>query len=126
MTSRKKILKEAKSLFKASLKNNLIDENKVKKITKLIASQKRAESLKLLKFYKRLIDQKIAQEQLLIETPTAFKQLALTKKLMAKTGVRKIIYKTNPKLILGARVKHGDWIWDSTLDAKLNQITQSQ
>lgn len=123
MTSRKKIIKEAKTLFKTSLKNNSVDENKVKKILKVIASQKRAESLKLLKIYKRLIEQKTAQEELVIETETGLKQTTLTKKLMAKTKARRIIYKVNPKMIFGAKVTHGDWIWDATLDAKLAHLT---
>lgn len=124
MTTRKRLVKEAKTLLKASLKNGFIDEIKVKKILKLTSSQKRPEILKVLKIYKRLVEQEIAKEQLVIETATVLSQLAV-KNLLKKTNARKIIHKTNPKMIFGARVTWGDWIYDLTLDNKLDQITQS-
>lgn len=123
MTSRKKLLKEARILFKTSLTDNFVDENKVKKILKVVSLKKSPRLLKILKKYKRLIEQKTAQEELVIETETGLKQTTLTKKLMAKTKARRIIYKINPKMIFGAKVSHGDWIWDATLDAKLAQLT---
>lgn len=123
MTSRKKLLKEARILFKTSLTDNFVDENKVKKILKVVSLKKSPRLLKILKNYKRLIEQKTAQEELVIETETGLKQTTLTKKLMAKTKAIRIIYKINPKMIFGAKVSHGDWIWDATLDAKLAQLT---
>ena len=123
MTSRKKLIKEARKLFKASLKNNLIDENKVKKILKVVSLQKNPQFLKILKIYKRLVAQKTAQEELTIETSTPLKQTILTKKLMKNTKARRIIYKINKQMIFGAKVKFGDWIYDLTLDSKLKQLT---
>lgn len=126
MTAKKKLIKKAKALFKASLKNNLIDEVKVRKILKLVASQKRAESLKVLKIYKRLIEQKEAQEKLIIETPTPMAKTDFVRQLVAKTGAKRIIHKTNPKMIFGAKITSGDWIYDLTLDSQLKQITQRE
>jgi F0F1-type ATP synthase delta subunit len=46
----------------------------------------------------------------------------LQKQIMAKTGAARINFIVNPHLTTGARITHGDWVWDETLDSKLEQI----
>jgi len=124
MKGRKKQLLAAKNMFKESLSAGSVDPDKVRQILKKIISQKPTHLANILKVYKRLIESKLAQEQIIIETATEFpNQSELERKLIKKTGAKRVFARTNPKIVFGARIIHGDWIWDATLDAKLKQLT---
>lgn len=122
MTSRKKIQQIAKNMFKNSLTGGLVDESKVKKIIKVVASSKAAQSAKILRIYKNLIEKALLQEEVIIETASPFNQSG-QKALLTKTNAKRAKYKIDPKMVLGAKITHGDWIFDASLDAKLKQLT---
>ena len=120
MSSKKKYKQIAKVMFRASLKNGQVDPKLVAKVLKEVISQKPSGLIKILKIYKNLISAKLAKEELIIEAATL---PPLSKSaLLKKTGAKRIIFKENPQLVFGAKIKHGDWIWEETLDSKLNQI----
>lgn len=125
MKSRKKQILIAKQMFKSSLSKGKVDTDKVRTILKRMLSQKPAGLLKILNIYKRLIEAAVSKELLILESAVevANKKL-LEKELLKKTGASKILYKTNPKITFGAKISHGDWIYDETLDAKLEQLTK--
>lgn len=124
MKNRRKIAKIAKFLFKNSLTGGTIDIKKAGSILKSLTKKPAPGIIKVLKIYKRLVEIALSWEEILIETAD---QSALDKKLQSqlflKTGAKKIKYRLNPKIIAGAKITHGDWIWDATLDAKLKQLT---
>lgn len=117
---KKKYTQIAKKMLKASLKNNVVDARLVNKILREVISQKPHGLTKILKIYKQLISTKLAQEELVIEAAT-LPSLSKTS-LLGKTGAKRIVVKINPNIIFGTKIKHGDWIWEETLDSKLNQI----
>jgi|SRR3989304_9046985 len=127
MKSQKKQILTAKQMFKKSLSEGKVDTGRVHIVLKKMLSQKPAGLLRILRIYKRLIETAITREQLILESAveTANKKL-LEKELLKKTGARKVIYKTNSKITFGARITHGDWIYDETLDAKLKSLTNAQ
>jgi len=124
MKNRRKIAKIAKLLFKNSLTSGEIDIKKAGSILKSLTKKPVPDTIKVLKIYKRLIEIALSWEDILIETAD---RLALDKKLQSqlllKTGAQKIKYRLNPKIITGAKITHGDWVWDASLDAKLKQLT---
>ena len=120
----KKLLKIAKGMFKQSLSQELVNTQKVRGILGEITRQKPAHLASILKIYKKLIRQALAREEIIIESASQLtNQSELEKQFLAKTGARKVLFKTNPKIVTGAKITHGDWIWDATLDAKLKQLT---
>ena len=126
MRSRKKQLASAKNMFKESLTHGSIDPTKIRQILKKIIAQRPIDLASILKIYKRLIETKQRQEQIIIETAADLtNQKELTKKLITKTKAKKVLVRTNPKIVFGAKIIHGDWIWDATLDAKLKQLTRT-
>lgn len=127
MTQNKKgLTKIAKYLYKKSLTGNNVDEKKVTLILKELTLAKPAGTTSILKIYKRLISEKLSFEELIIETNANMTlPKNYTNELMEKTKAARIINKVNPKIVFGARVVHGDWIWDETLENKLEQITKS-
>lgn len=108
-----------------SLVNNTVSSKKVEDVLRVIVKLRPQGSISILKIYKRLIAQVIARETLVVESssPSAIKPIE--KKLLAKTGAKKVTYKTNPEIVFGARMVHGDWIYDTTLDARLRQIRKT-
>ncbi len=107
-------------MLRVSLKNGLVDSKLVGKVLKEIISQKPSGLTKILKIYKNLIAAQLAKEELIIEA-SALPSLSKSA-LLSKTGAKRIIFKKNPAIIFGAMIKNGDWIWEETLDSKLNQI----
>lgn len=120
----KKESKIAKLFFKKSLTKGYVDTQKVRQILKLAGSNELAHPTRVLKSYKRLIENALAKETIIVESAS---QIANEKKydqeLMSKTGATKVVHKINPQIVIGAKITHGDWIYDDTLDNKLNQLT---
>ena len=123
----KNLKKIAKFLFKKSLNSDgLIDAKKVQIILRQIVSQKPPQLIKILKKYKKLIEAALSREELVVETAEKLSnQKKFEQNMFAKTGTNRISYKINPNIILGARITHGDWVWDESLQAKLAQLLNS-
>jgi len=109
-------------MFKNSLTGGFVDESKVKTIIKVVTSSKAAQSARIFKIYKNLIGKALSWEEVIIETAAPFIQ-SDNKALLSKTNAKRARYKINPKMVLGAKITHGDWIFDASLDAKLEQLT---
>lgn len=121
----KKELKIAKSLFRKSLTNGSVETVKVRTILNAIAKQKPAHMIGILRNYKRLIETSLSGEEVIVETPAKiFNISTFEREIKAKTRAKRIIYKVNPTIIVGAKITHGDWVFDSSLDSKLNQLTK--
>lgn len=122
--NKKKQLKIAKTLLKKSLTNGTLDSTKVQKILIMLASAKPQGLIVILKTYKRLIEAKLKSEEVIVETAIKLSsQKQLVSNLKKATGAKRIIYKQNPKIVFGAKITHGDWILDNTLESKLKQLT---
>ncbi len=117
---KRKYTKIAKVMLRASLKNGQVDSKLVGKVLREIISQKPSGLTKILKIYKSAVTTHLAKEELIIEA-SALPSLSKST-LLSKTGAKRIIFKKNPEIIFGVRIKNGDWIWEETLDSKLNQI----
>jgi len=124
MITRKKQIQIAKAMLKKSLKSGLVDSKLVSFVLREIISQKPQGLTKILKVYKRLVENKLKKEEILIETAQKVaNQKQLEQEFTKKTRVKRINFKINPKIVFGAKITSGDWIHDATLDAKLGQLT---
>ncbi len=125
MKNRKKIIKIAKIMFRDSLSEGLVDTKLVSQILKKIIVQKPPGLINILKIYKRLIETQLKKEEIILEAGSKIaNQKKLEKELIKRTGAQRIKFKIDPGIVFGARVTHGDWIYDATLDAKLKQLTR--
>lgn len=122
--NKKKLTRIAKNLFKLSISNGFIDISNVRRILSLLDKSGQSGKIQILKHYKRLIEEKLNKETVIVE---AASQITPTKQfeevILNKTIAKNIKYKINPDIVFGAKVTSGDWIFDSTLDAKLKQLT---
>lgn len=117
--------KIAKTMFAASLKNGLVDEAQGKQILSLVTRRKPQGLLKTLRLYKNLVDSAQNKEKVTIQSAAKLDRQTLTR-ISAKTHTRKIAVTVNPRLVFGTRITHGDWVWDNTLEGKLEQLTANQ
>lgn len=122
MKNKKKIIQIAKLMFQNSLTGGFLDNKKIMSNLNILTSQKPQGLVNILRLYKRLIGQAQSLEELDIESAEVLNS-AQEKDLISKTGVRKINYKLNPKMVFGAKIKHGDWIYEQSLESKLEQMS---
>lgn len=127
MISRKKSQEIAKSLCKkCCTPEGYIEPNKVDLVLNALAKRKPSGYSAILKALKRQIESVIARELVVVEAaqvPPNWKQLE--KFLIAKTGATRVVFEPNPDLVFGAKISHGDWIWEQSLDSKLTSLAQS-
>ncbi|MBI3342003.1 F0F1 ATP synthase subunit delta [Candidatus Curtissbacteria bacterium] len=100
-----------------------MDNQKAQRVLETVVKNRPQGLSSILKLYKRLVTSQLNLENLIIETGAKIKNAkSLEKNLIAKTGARKVTYKTNPEMVFGARVMQGDWIWEENLSSKLKQL----
>lgn len=120
----KKQARIAKVLFKKSLnQKGLLDSARVRQILSAIVRDKPRGISPILKAYRRLCQSQLKAEEVDVETSQVVKTKQLQKLILKKTGARQVNFKINPDMVLGAKITHGNWVWDATLDAKLEQLT---
>lgn len=125
MQARNKYLKTAKTMFKHSLLDGAVNASKVNLVLKLAVYKKSPGLVQILKIYKRLILGAFSLEEAIVECAQKLKnEKQIAKALIEKTHARRVKFKVNPKIVFGARLYHGDWIWDGSLDAKLSRLTR--
>jgi F0F1-type ATP synthase delta subunit len=124
MKGKKKLITTAKIMFKASLKDGLLNQSKIRQVIARLSSPKIVCRSLILRYYKRLIRQALAKEEITIETPI---QITNPKKLgaqlLSKTSAKRVKFKKTPNIVFGAKITYGDWVYDATLDSKLKQLT---
>ncbi len=117
--------KIAKMLFKKSLSaDGSVDTGKVQGVLKEITAQKPARLINILKIYKKLIEIALNKEQIIVESAQKLEnQQKFEREILKKTGAKHITYKINPNIVLGTKITHGDWVYNETLQAKLERLT---
>ncbi len=124
--NKKNINNIAKTLFKKSITDGLVDENKVRVILKELTSIRPVGLTTILKTYKRLLLEKLSFEEVILETNDRITlQKNYVDEIKKKTGAVRINNQTNQQIVFGAKITHGDWIYDDTLESKLDQIVKA-
>lgn len=119
-------IKIARALFKSSLKNGSLDTARAQKVLKEIVKLRPQGLIGILQNYQRLVSQALSWQQVIVESASVSGLHSLEKDLIKATGARKVIFKHNPNFVFGARITHGDWISEDTLESKLKQLTSKQ
>jgi F-type H+-transporting ATPase subunit delta len=125
-----KISKEARhvarSLYRDSLTDGRLDENKVRTITAGLVAAKPRELIAILKTYERLVRLEIERNTARVESAaaldgglqqqiTAQLQQIYRRPIAAEFGV-------NPELIGGVRVRVGSDVWDGSVANRLREL----
>lgn len=124
MTGNKKLIQIAKIMFKNSMSRGYLDTSKAKRIISEVSAKKPAGLAKILTTYKKYLQRQIESEEIVIESAVPLPNKSMEKELLSKTGARRIKYQINIQMVTGAKIKHGDWLYDESLSGKLNNLTQ--
>ena len=126
-----KISKEARhiarSLYRDSLTDGRLDEDKVRKITAGLAAAKPRELIPILKTYERLVRLEIERNTARVESAVTLDG-AMQQQI---TGQLQQIYRrpiaaefgVNPELIGGVRVRVGSDVWDGSVANRLRELS---
>ena len=124
MTGNKKIIQIAKIMFKNSMSDGYLDTNKTKRMIVEVSAKNPTGLVKILTAYKKYVQRQIESEEVIIESAVPLPNKSMEKELLSKTGARRIKYQINSQMVTGAKIKHGDWLYDESLSGKLEKLTQ--
>lgn len=128
-----KISKEARrtsrQLFRACLVDGKLDENRVRTVVNSVAQSKPRSYINILDAFARLVSAEVDRQRAIVESATlltAATQVELQNSLSKKYGrPLKLEFHINPELLGGIRVKVGSDVWDGSVKARLESLSNS-
>jgi F-type H+-transporting ATPase subunit delta len=122
----KNVTELARKLYKLSFDNNALSSDRVAGVLEYVEKHAPANSLAVLKAYRRLVVAEVARNHAVIEhagTASETTLSAVAKALAQKYGRPvETISKDNPALIAGLRVRIGDDIYESSVAGQLADL----
>jgi len=125
----KQTRREAKELFRATLVNGRMDENKVRSVVSLVAEKKPRGYLAILEHFKKLVKLELDRRSVLVESAVALspeQQGGVSSSLQRLYGDGlNVQYTLNPSLIGGLRVRVGSDVYDGSVSARLENLEEN-
>jgi F-type H+-transporting ATPase subunit delta len=129
MKSSKQSKREAKELFRACVKDGLLDEAKVRSVVQQVLATKPRGYLAILGHFQRLVKLDLDRREARVETATPAApelETSVRNRLTQVYGKGlNITFAHNPSLIGGMRIKVGSDVYDGSVQAKLNALQES-
>jgi F-type H+-transporting ATPase subunit delta len=125
----KQARRQAKELFRASLANGLLDENRVRQAVQQLVEAKPRGYLGILTHYQRLVKLDLERRSVRIEsaiplTPEA--QGSVQGNLTRRYGPGlTFAFTQNPALIGGMRIRVGSDVFDGTIQGRLAELQET-
>jgi F-type H+-transporting ATPase subunit delta len=125
----KQARREAKQLFRSSLTDGLLDENRVRQIVRHVLETKPRGYLAILSHFERLLKLDLERRNAKVESATALApdfQTAVKERLTKTYGPGlNISFTQNPALIGGMRIQVGSDVYDGSVQARLQALQES-
>jgi F-type H+-transporting ATPase subunit delta len=125
----KQARRDAKQLFNSCKANDLLDENRVRKVVTEVVKQKPRGYVAILSHFQRLVKLDIERRAALVESAAPVSKAieeSIRSKLASRYGQGLTIqFAVNPQLIGGLRVKVGSDVFDGSVKARLAELEQS-
>ena len=125
----KQARREAKQLFRSSIVNGVLDENRARQVVGKVAELKPRGYLGILTHFHRLVKLEIERRTAKVESAAALSpelQSDVTNKLSRIYGQGlKISFTQNPALLGGLRIKVGSDVYDGSVQARLESLVES-
>ena len=129
MKSSKLARREAKGLFRASMVNGVMDENRVREAFRLVIAQKPRGYAGILSHLERLVKLEVVRRSAHVESPV---ELDAEMKAKLQASLTKtygpgltMTFGSNPALLGGLRIKVGSDVYDGSVLARLNALQES-
>ena len=125
----KQARREAKQLFRSSLIDGLLDENRARQIVRHVLETKPRGYLAILSHFERLLKLDLERRNAKVESATALApevQTAVKDRLTKTYGPGlNISFTQNPALIGGMRIQVGSDVYDGSVQARLQALQES-
>ena len=121
--------REAKDLFRATLVNGVMDENRVRQVVTHVLQAKPRGYLAILEHFKRLVKLEQDRRRARVESAvllTPEQQSGVSASLLRIYGPGlNLTFQQNAELIGGLRVKVGSDVYDGSVQARLEELAES-
>ncbi len=118
----------ARQLFRGSFTDGRLDHAKVASLVQSLASNKPRNYVAVLEEYKRYLRLEFERRQAVIETATELDDEScrqIREQLEARYGADiETIFRLNPELIGGIRIKLGSDVWDGSVRGRLQLLEE--
>jgi F-type H+-transporting ATPase subunit delta len=125
----KQARRDAKDLFRGTIKNGVLDEGLVRQTVSAVLKQKPRGYPAILSHFQRLLKLEIDRRTAKVESATtlsAQEQAAIQANLTARYGQGlNLAFTQNPALIGGMRVQVGSDVYDGSVLGRLNALKES-
>jgi len=125
----KQARRDAKQLFRGTIINGVMDENRVRATTKALIDRKPRGYMGILDHMKRLVELEIQRRTALVESATVLtpqEQAGVQANLAQRYGQGlNVIFAHEPSLIGGLRVQVGSDVYDGSVQGRLNALKES-
>ena len=127
MKASKEAIRAARKLMRLSVKDGKLDLGTAQMMTRRIAEAKPRGYLGILSTYQRLLRLEVGKKHAVIESAAALgddEGKGIADDLRRKYGDELTTeFKTNPELIGGLRIRVGSDVWDGSVRARLQNLT---
>lgn len=125
----KQARRDAKQLFRSCLSNGLLDENRVREAVQLVIAQKPRGYMAILAQLERLVKLDLARRTAKVESATALlpeQQAAVQASLGRRYGAGlNIAFAQDPALLGGLRIQVGSDVYDGSVRARLENLSEA-
>jgi len=125
----KQARRDAKELFRSSVVNGVLDENRVREVVGKVAQAKPRGYVQILSHFQRLVKLEVERRTAKVESaaPLSAEVQAEVKNKLGKLygqGLN-ISFSQNPALLGGLRIKVGCDVYDGSVQARLEDLVES-
>jgi F-type H+-transporting ATPase subunit delta len=125
----KQARREAKELYRTSIVNGVLDENRVRQVVSKVAELKPRGYIGILSHFQRLVKLEVERRTARVESAVALSpeiQADVKSKLARIYGQGlNISFTQNPALLGGLRIKVGSDVYDGSVQARLENLVES-
>jgi F-type H+-transporting ATPase subunit delta len=125
----KQARREAKELYRTSIVNGVLDENRVRQVVSKVAELKPRGYIGILSHFQRLVKLEVERRTARVESAVALSpeiQADVKSKLARIYGHGlNISFTQNPALLGGLRIKVGSDVYDGSVQARLENLVES-
>jgi F-type H+-transporting ATPase subunit delta len=124
----KQARRDAKDLFRGTIKNGVLDEGRVRQTVSAVLKQKPRGYVGILSHFQRLLKLEIDRRTAKVESATALtapEQAVIQQNLTRRYGPGlTLAFTQNPALIGGMRVQVGSDVYDGSVQGRLNALKE--
>jgi F-type H+-transporting ATPase subunit delta len=125
----KQARRDAKELFRSSIVNGVLNENRVREVVSKVIQVKPRGYVEILSHFQRLLKLEVERRTAKVESATPLSpeaQADVTSKLGKIYGQGlNISFAQNPALLGGLRIKVGSDVYDGSVQARLENLVES-